>query len=73
MTLLSISSRETLEPTFIRGELPDLLNRLNVAAASNHQWALFDEPNGNGVLLSVPNMTRVRIVPGSDEIAFVGG
>lgn len=68
--LIEVVSRNALEPTFVEGDLADLLNQLNMASASNHHFVLMSQPGGRNVLLETRNITRVREIDDSD--AFIG-
>jgi FAD/FMN-containing dehydrogenase len=68
--LIEVTSRNAIEPTFIEGSLADLLNQLNMAAASNHHFVLMAQPGGKNVLLETRNITRVREIDDLD--AFIG-
>lgn len=72
MTTLRVTSRDTLEDTVIDGEMKQLLNDLNLAAAKGHQFMLASEPNGDPVLLEVKNITRVRVSGEDEDVAFIG-
>lgn len=69
MTTLEITSRDTLDPTLVEGEFLDLVNNLNIAAATGKQFLLVDEKGSGNTAIEIKNITRIR--ERKDDDAFV--
>lgn len=70
--MLEVTSRATLDPTIVEGDIEKILSDLNVAAAAGKHFVLMTEVRGSErtpVMLETRNITRVREV---DLDAFVG-
>lgn len=72
---VEVTSRGTLDPTYIDADFTEFVNNVNIAAAAGKQFVLFTEIRDNGetnpVALETRNITRAREVDGVDR-AFIG-
>jgi ABC-type microcin C transport system duplicated ATPase subunit YejF len=66
---LEITSRDTLDPTIMEGDLAELVNDLNLAAAKGKQFVVVTEKGSGNTALETRNITRIREKDGDN--AFV--
>lgn len=65
--------RDSLQTEILEGNLTQLVNDLNVAAANGKQFAIFMDTDGKGVMVETRNITKAREIEGSGGHAFIGG
>jgi hypothetical protein len=63
--------RDSLETETVEGNLVDLANNLNIAAANGKQFAIFDGADGDAVLVDTRSIIKAR--EQRIEDAFVRG
>lgn len=64
MEIVEVTSRDTLEPTYVVGNFLAVVNELNMAAANGRSMVVFDEKLRDGTTAPVAveriNITRIR-------------
>lgn len=63
--MLEITSRGTLDSTFVEGDFADFIGDLNIAAAQGKKFVVATEQRDgetNPVALETQNITRIRVV-----------
>lgn len=62
-----VSSRGTLEDTYVAGDIHELLSRLNDAAKNNLRFAMFEDDDGSPLFIEITNITRGKSIDPRDE------
>lgn len=65
--------RDSLQTEILEGNLTQLVNDLNVAAANGKQFAILMDADGRGVMVETRNIIKARDIEGSGGHAFIGG
>lgn len=63
--------RDSLETETFAGDLTDLTNGLNIAAAQGKQFTLFQDLRGQAVMVQTQNIVKAREMEEDD--ALIGG
>ena len=65
--------RDSLQTEILEGNLLQLVNDLNVAAANGKQFAILSDANGDGIMVETRNIIKAREVSENGGHAFISG
>lgn len=65
--------RDSLQTEILEGNLTQLVNDLNVAAANGKQFAILMDAEGRGVMVETRNIIKARDIDATSGHAFIGG
>lgn len=65
--------RDSLQTEILEGNITQLVNDLNVAAANGKQFAILTDAHGKGVMVETRNIIKARDIEGNGGHAFIGG
>lgn len=72
MTVVEVTSRDTLEKAYVKGELGEVVGAINMASAKGLRFLVMDnaEDNDNPIAIEIGNITQMR--QKDDMDAYIG-
>lgn len=72
MTVVEVTSRDTLEKAYVEGALSEVVGAINMASAKGLRFLVMDnaEDNDNPIAIEIGNITQMRQKDGMD--AYIG-